>query len=104
MPFRLSNVLVSFQGYIKRILTEKLDIIIVVYLNDILIYIKDPRQPYVKAMWWVLEQLQKQDLYTNLKKCQFHEDEVRFLGFVVLAQDIKIEEERIEMVKTWPEP
>ena len=53
---------------------------------------------------WVLEQLRKHGLYTNLKKCRFHEDEVRFLGFVVSAQGIRMEEKRIEAVKDWPEP
>ncbi len=52
----------------------------------------------------VLEQLRKHGLYANLKKCRFHEDEVRFLGFVVSAQGIKMEEERIEAIQDWPEP
>ena len=42
MPFRLSNVPASFQGYINKILAEKLDIFVIVYLDDIFIYIKDP--------------------------------------------------------------
>ena len=44
MPFRLSYNLTSFQGYINKILAEKLDIFIIVYLDDIFIYIKDPGQ------------------------------------------------------------
>ncbi len=43
MPFSLSNAPASFQGYINRILAEKLDIFVVVYLDDILIYTEDPR-------------------------------------------------------------
>ncbi len=43
MPFSLSNVPTSFQGYINKILAEKLDIFVVIYLDNILIYIKDPR-------------------------------------------------------------
>lgn len=43
-------------------------------------------------------------LYTNLKKYQFHKNEIRFLGFVVLANKIKIEEEKIETVRDWIEP
>ena len=38
MLFRLSNAPVSFQGYINKILAEKLDVFIIVYLDDILIY------------------------------------------------------------------
>lgn len=43
MPFILSNALASFQEYINKILTEKLDIFVLVYLDDILIYIEDLR-------------------------------------------------------------
>ncbi len=104
MPFGLSNAPANFQGYINKILIEKLDIFVVVDLDDILIYTEDPGQPHVDAVRWVLEQLQKHGLYANLKKCRFHEDEIRFLGFVVLVQGIRMEEEKIEAVKTWPEP
>ncbi len=38
LPFGLSNILATFQGYINKILAEKLDIFIIVYLDDIFIY------------------------------------------------------------------
>ncbi len=41
MSFDLSNASASFQGYINKILAEKLDIFVVVYLDDILIYTED---------------------------------------------------------------
>ena len=50
MPFRLSNALASFQGFINKIPAKKLDIFIIVYLDNILIYIKDPGQGYVEAV------------------------------------------------------
>ncbi len=103
IPFDLSNVLASFQGYINKIFTEKLDIFVVVYLDYILIYTKDPGQPPVEVVQWLLKQLQKHGLYANLKKCRLYKVKVQFLGFIVLAQGIKMEEERIETVKTWPE-
>ncbi len=43
--------------------------------------------------------IKKYGLYTNLKKCRFHDNKAQFLGFIVLAQRIKIEEERIEAIK-----
>ncbi len=42
MLFDLFYAPVSFQGYINKIFAEKLDIFVVVYLNDILIYTEDP--------------------------------------------------------------
>ena len=41
MPFDLSNAPATFQEYVNKILAKKLDIFIIVYLDDILIYIED---------------------------------------------------------------
>ena len=51
MPFGLSNALATFQGYVNKILAEKLDIFVIVSLNDILIYIKVLKQPHIKALY-----------------------------------------------------
>ena len=52
MPFELSNIPVSFQSYINKILAKKLNVFIIVYLDDILIYIKNASQAYVDAIYW----------------------------------------------------
>lgn len=46
--FSFSNLVASFQGYVNKILLEKLNVFIIVYLDDILIYTKD--QGHVKAV------------------------------------------------------
>ena len=99
MSFGLSNAPASFQGYINKILVEKLDIFVIVYLNDIFIYTEDQSQGHMEAVWWVLDFLKKNGLFVNLKKCRFYKDEVRFLEYVVSSQGIRIEDERIEAVK-----
>ena len=50
MSFGLSNAPASFQGYINKILVEKLDIFVIVYLDDILIYTEDQGQGHVEAI------------------------------------------------------
>ena len=50
MPFGLSNTPAIFQGYINKILAEKLDVFIIVYLDIILINTKNPDQPHVEAV------------------------------------------------------
>ena len=72
MLFGLFNTPASFQGYVHKILAEKLDISIIVYLDNILIYIKDAGQDHVEAVRWVLGELRKHGLFANLKKCRFH--------------------------------
>ena len=41
MFFRFSNILAIFKKYINKIFVKKLDIFIIIYLNNILIYIKN---------------------------------------------------------------
>ena len=50
MPFDLSNAPATFQKYVNKILAKKLDVFIIVYLDDILIYTEDPGQPYIDAI------------------------------------------------------
>ena len=86
IPFGLSNAPATFQGYVNKILAKKLDIFVIVYPNNILIYTKDFEQPYIEAVHWVFGQLWKHLLFANLKKCWFYQDEVRFLEYVVLSK------------------
>ena len=102
--FGLSNAPAIFQEYVNKILTEKLDIFIIVYLDNILIYTKDLGQPHIEALCWVLDKLRKYLLFANLKKYYFYQNEVYFLGYVVSSKGISIEVKRIEVVKEWPEP
>ena len=85
MSFGLSNTPASFQGFINKIPAEKLDIFVIVYLDDILIYTQDPGQGHLEAVRWVLDVLRRHGLFANLKKCRFHKDEVHFLGYIVSA-------------------
>lgn len=83
MPFKLSIIPASIQGYINKIFDEKLDIFVIIYLNNILIYTKDLRQTYVEVICWVFDEFRKYKLFTNLKKCWFYQNEVRFFGYIV---------------------
>jgi len=56
MQFRLINILVIFQKRINSVLGEHLDEFVIVYLNNIIIYLesKEEHKEYVK---WVLKRL-----------------------------------------------
>ena len=84
MLFGLSNTPASFQDYINKILAKKLNIFVIFYLDNILIYTKDPEQGHVEAVRWVLYVLRRHGLFANLKKCWFYKDKVCFLSYVVL--------------------
>ena len=86
MSFGFFNASASFQGYVNKILAEKLDVYIIVSLNNILIYIKDAGQGHMKAVSLVLRELRKDGLFTNLKKYCFHQEEICFLSYVISSQ------------------
>ena len=50
MPFGLNNAPATFHGYINKIFTKKLDIFIIIYLDDIFIYTKDEREGQVQVV------------------------------------------------------
>ena len=104
MPFKLLNAPASFQDYINKIVAEKLNVFVNIYLDHTLIYTKDASQAYVNTVRWVLNKLRKHGFFANLKKCCFHKNEVQFLGYVISAQGVKMDEEQIEVVKNWLEP
>ena len=64
-----------------------------------MIYTNDDGNGHVAAVRWVLEQLGKFLLFANLKKCQFHQEEVWFLGYIVFLKGIRMEDKKIEAVK-----
>jgi len=72
MPFRLTNALAAFQYFMNNVFSDILDICIVVYLDDILIYSNDIMQhwSHIKE---VLKWLHKLGLYmkANVTKSDY---------------------------------
>ena len=98
------NVLASFQGFINKIFAKKLNIFIIVYLDNIFIYTDEDKDDPVAAVRWVLRQLRKHLLYANLKKYRFHQKEIRFLGYVMSSKGIRIEDKKIKVIKLGSKP
>ena len=69
----------------------------------ILIYSKnlDDHLIHLKS---VLDVLQKERLFANLKKCTFYTNRLVFFGFVVSAQGIQVDEEKVRAIQDWPSP
>ncbi len=75
-----------------------LDIICVVYLNNIIVYFNDYKVNiyYIQI---VLERLREYKLYINLSKCMFYATSIDFLGFIVSIKGVLINKSRVDTIK-----
>jgi hypothetical protein len=103
MPFGLTNAPATFQSYMDECLGEYLDDFAVCYLDDILIYSKNPEEHEEKVKL-VLARLAEFGLYCKTSKCEFSVSEVNFLGFMISANGIAMEPDRIVSIEQWPTP
>ncbi|KAG8490988.1 hypothetical protein CXB51_014131 [Gossypium anomalum] len=87
----------------NHVLREFIGKFCVVYFDDILVYSKtlEEHVPHLRA---VLETLRKEVLYANLKKCSFCTDKVVFLGYVVSANGLEVDQEKVRAIQEWPRP
>jgi len=103
MPFGLTNAPASFQRFMNNLFSDLLDVCVVVYLDDILIYSDDIMQhrEHVKE---VLKRLQKAGLYVKAEKCEFHSDSIEYLGYVLSPSGLTMSDAKVKTIQEWPEP
>ena len=73
---------------------------VVVYLNDILIFLED-KKGHVKHIAWVLEQLKKWDIRVAIEKSEFHQERVEFLGYIFTPTGVEMSKEKVKAVMEW---
>jgi len=103
MPFGLTNAPATFQTMINEVLRDFLDIFVVVYLDDILIFSKtlEENKQHVHQ---VLQRLMDAKLLVEPEKSKFHTQDVDFLGYNIRPGEIRMDPKKVETVKNWPTP
>ena len=94
MSFELTNASVIFQIYINKTLRKLINVIYVIYLNDILIFSENSTKHRLHVQR-ILERLKNYELYINLKKCEFNIDKIDFLNFIIFTKEIRMNSKRI---------
>src|SRR5258707_3119932 len=103
MPFGLSNAPAAFQRFINDVLGDLLDICMIGYLDDILIY-SNSLDEHKDHVWDVLQQLRDAGLYANPRKCTFHTDTVEYLSFILSPEGLCMDPVKVSMIQSWLEP
>jgi hypothetical protein len=83
---------------INDALRQHLNRFVIAYLDDIMIYSKILKE-HVSYVFKVLKCLNKRNLHLKLEKCEFHQEEVDFLEFVVGRHEVRMNLEKLRVVK-----
>ncbi|KAF8747934.1 hypothetical protein RHS01_11152 [Rhizoctonia solani] len=103
MPFGLTNAPAAFQHFMNDLFRDLIDVTVVIYLDDILIFSENPEE-HPSHVREVLSRLLKNQLFCKLSKCHFHVTTIDYLGIVISPAGFSMDQKKIEAVTTWPTP
>ncbi|KAF8754242.1 hypothetical protein RHS01_06466 [Rhizoctonia solani] len=103
MTFGLTNAPAAFQHFMNELFKDLLDVCVIIYLDDILIYSKDDAS-HTQHVHEVLRRLMGNQLFCKASKCTFHVTSVEYLGIIVSDKGFSLDKLKIQAVQEWPVP
>ena len=103
MFFGLCNSPTTFQTMMNEIFVDMEDVI-VVYINDIMIFTKGSLAEHQAKVKEVLQRLCNNDLFAHPEKCSFDKMEVEYLGMFVNQDGIRMDDSKVKAITEWPMP
>ncbi|GJR16931.1 putative reverse transcriptase domain-containing protein [Tanacetum coccineum] len=100
MSFGLTNTSAVFMDLMNRVCKPYLDKVVIVFIDDILIYSKR-KQEHEEHLKLILELLKKEQLYVKFSKCEFWIPKVQFLGHVIDSEGIHTGVPQDRSIKDW---
>jgi len=103
MPFGLCNAPAAFQRWINEVLMEHIDMCYIVYLDDVLIY-SNTIQQHRKDVGNILQAIRKSGMKIKPSKCEFHQNETEYLGFIIGQEGVKTDPVKTQGIWDWTTP
>ena len=101
MPEGLTNAPVGFQRFMNDIFADMIDVSVVVYLDNILVYSNNPKQ-HSAHVREVLTRLCGNQLYAWADKCEFHCNSCEYLGYMLSPDRLSMAQNKIQAIQDWP--
>jgi Reverse transcriptase (RNA-dependent DNA polymerase) len=77
--------------------------LVIVYMDDILIF-ADTKEELERITKLVLETLREHDLFLKVKKCEFCETRIEYLGMIIEEGRISMDTVKLGGIRDWPVP
>ncbi|XP_020674167.2 uncharacterized protein LOC110093578 [Dendrobium catenatum] len=103
MLFGLCNAPAMLMRMMNEVLKHYLNKFCVVYFDNILIYSKSLGE-HLQHLPTILQALRENQLFLNAAKCEFASTRVYFLGFIVSAEGVEADPQKVEAIANWPQP
>ncbi|GBP06340.1 Transposon Tf2-6 polyprotein [Eumeta japonica] len=103
MPFGLCNGPQTMSRLMDKVIPSRLRENVFVYLDDLLVCSHD-FQSHIKLLSQVASCLKRANLTINIGKSKFCQREIRYLGYIVGNGCLKVDPEKVEVIKNFPYP
>jgi hypothetical protein len=103
MPFELCNALSTFQSLMNDVLRAYLRRFVLVFFDDILIYIASWAN-HLRHLRVVLTVLHQHHLFVKHSKCSFSVDTVAYLGHTISGASVAMDPAKVHAIHDWPQP
>ena len=103
MLFGLTNAPAAFMDFMNRAFRPLLDKCVIVFIDDILIYLpfQEQHEEHLRIVLWTLGE---HCLYAKFSKCEVWLDKIDFLGHVVYGEGISVDLEKMKAIVEWKRP
>ncbi|KAL7304006.1 hypothetical protein TKK_0000475 [Trichogramma kaykai] len=103
LPYGLCNAPASFQRLIDALFGPEFEPHVFGYLDDIII-VTESFDEHMKWLEIVLTKLRDAGLTVNRKKCDFCCSRVKYLGYVLDSNGLRVDSEKVQPVLRYPAP
>ena len=103
MPFGLCNAPATFQNAMNKLFGNRIGRYVLVYMDDILIYSKT-KEEHIQHLKEVLSLLRSHHYFIKLSKCEFLQQQLRFLGHIISSSGLSVDPDKIKVIKEWQPP
>lgn len=103
MPFGLTNAPTTFQSLMNEVFRPYLRKFVLVFFDNIS-WFTTTESDHLKHMQAILSTLADNQLFANLKKCEFGKAKVAYLGHVISGMGVAVDQDKVQAIQEWSRP